>query len=302
MQLPAALTVDIMVFYLALRALDTIEDDMTYFIGKEGDKTKHLLNFYKTALIDEQWEPLMGVGEGDERTLAENFVKCTRVFNSLSPSSREVISDITKRMGEGMALYVDKDLNQGTESIAAYDLYCHYVAGLVGEGLSRLFESTGFESVEVSNVSTTLANTMGLFLQKTNILRDYLEDYVDGRTFWPQEVWRKYTKSADLGELAKPENESNAVACLNDLITNALQCVPESLEYLDLLQTKEVFRFCAIPQVMAIATLSELYSNKQVNIHTYVLIYIRAYIICTYIHKYVYTQFVLTYTHTYIHS
>ena len=29
---------------------------------------------------------------------------------------------------------------------------------------------------------------MGLFLQKTNIIRDYLEDYVDGRAFWPQEV------------------------------------------------------------------------------------------------------------------
>ena len=29
---------------------------------------------------------------------------------------------------------------------------------------------------------------MGLLLQKTNIIRDYLEDYVDGRAFWPQEV------------------------------------------------------------------------------------------------------------------
>ena len=33
-----------------------------------------------------------------------------------------------------------------------------------------------------------LSNSMGLFLQKTNIIRDYLEDYVDGRAFWPQEV------------------------------------------------------------------------------------------------------------------
>lgn len=33
-----------------------------------------------------------------------------------------------------------------------------------------------------------LSNHMGLFLQKTNIIRDYLEDWVDGRAFWPQEV------------------------------------------------------------------------------------------------------------------
>ena len=75
------------------------------------------------------------------------------------------------------------------------------VAGLVGEGLSRLFTCTGYESPAVAGVSTTLANTMGLFLQKTNIIRDYLEDYVDGRAFWPQEIWKKYTETNDLGEL-----------------------------------------------------------------------------------------------------
>lgn len=34
-----------------------------------------------------------------------------------------------------------------------------------------------------------LANSMGLFLQKVNIIRDYLEDLIDSRTFWPSEVW-----------------------------------------------------------------------------------------------------------------
>ena len=37
------------------------------------------------------------------------------------------------------------------------------------------------DSKSVAAVATTLANTMGLFLQKTNIIRDFLEDYVDGR-------------------------------------------------------------------------------------------------------------------------
>jgi farnesyl-diphosphate farnesyltransferase len=105
---------------------------------------------------------------------------------------------------------------------------------------------------------------MGLFLQKTNIIRDYLEDYVDGRAFWPQEVWKGYTEYGELGELAKPENRGRAVECLNHLITDALQCIPECLQYMTLLQTEEVFRFCAIPQVMAIATLSQLYNNPLV--------------------------------------
>jgi hypothetical protein len=65
--------------------------------------------------------------------------------------------------------------------------YCHYVAGLVGIGLSRLFSASELESSEVGE-DHQLANSMGLFLQKTNIIRDYLEDVLQGREFWPKEV------------------------------------------------------------------------------------------------------------------
>ncbi len=33
---------------------------------------------------------------------------------------------------------------------------------------------------------------MGLFLQKTNIIRDYREDLEDGRTWYPRDVWQNY--------------------------------------------------------------------------------------------------------------
>lgn len=163
-----------------------------------------------------------------------------------------------------MASYVEKDLGQGTVDIPAYNLYCHYVAGLVGEGLSRLFVCTGYESPKLDGISKTVANTTGMFLQKTNIIRDYLEDYVDGRTFWPQSIWKKYTTGDDLGELAQPQARDRALACLNHMITDALTCAPESLEFMSMLRTEEVFRFCAIPQVMAIATLADLYNNPKV--------------------------------------
>lgn len=61
----------------------------------------------------------------------------------------QVIADITKRMGGGMAEFVSKDLGQGTVSTAEYDKYCHYVAGLVGDGLTRLFAATGVEGEEL---------------------------------------------------------------------------------------------------------------------------------------------------------
>ena len=48
--------------------------------------------------------------------------------------SKQVIADITKGMGEGMADFIEKEVL----TIADYDLYCHYVAGLVGIGLSQV--------------------------------------------------------------------------------------------------------------------------------------------------------------------
>jgi hypothetical protein len=54
------------------------------------------------------------------------------------------------------------------------------------------------------------------------------------------------------------------VCCLNHLVSNAMTHATESLEYMARLRDPQVFRFCAIPQVMAIATLSACYDNPKV--------------------------------------
>ena len=130
-QLPAVLLVDVLIFYLVLRALDTVEDDMTAFESHEV-KIGHLKSFHLTALGDPAFS-MDGVGEGDEKRLLQEFPKCHNIFASLRPESREVITDITERMAEGMAEFVSKDLGQGTANIDEYNRYCHFVAGLVGK-------------------------------------------------------------------------------------------------------------------------------------------------------------------------
>jgi farnesyl-diphosphate farnesyltransferase len=60
---------------------------------------------------------------------------------------------------------------------------------------------------------------MGLFLQKTNIIRDYFEDLVDGRTWWPKEIWSLYAST--LGDLAIPSNKQQALDCLNHMVSLA---------------------------------------------------------------------------------
>lgn len=263
-QLPPTLLVDILIFYLVLRALDTIEDDTTAFENHQV-KVRHLLNFAKDALTDRQWR-MDGVGQGDERRLLQEFPKAFAVYECLQPESKKVIQDITQRMAEGMAEFVDTDLGQGTTDLAEYNRYCHFVAGLVGEGLSRLFAASGLEQASLAS-ELKLSDQMGLFLQKTNIIRDYLEDYVDKRAFWPQSIWKKYSATGELGYFANPSSPQvagKALECLNELVTDALELVPDCLTYMDKLECAEIFRFCAIPQVMAIATLAKCYNNQDV--------------------------------------
>jgi farnesyl-diphosphate farnesyltransferase len=49
-----------------------------------------------------------------------------------------------------------------------------------------------------------------------------------------------------------PKNFTKSVACLNAMIGNALELVPDCLEYMENVTDPQVYRFCAIPQLMAI--------------------------------------------------
>lgn len=147
------------------------------------------------------------------------------------------------------------------ETLEDFDLYCHYVAGLVGEGLSRLFANSGKESPELGR-QLVLSNSMGLFLQKTNILRDFREDVDDGRMFWPKAIWGRYATHPS--ELTLPQNSKKARWALSEMTLDALQHATDVLDYLSLLRNQSIFNFCAIPQVMAIATLDACFGNLDV--------------------------------------
>ena len=203
-------------------------------------------------------------GYKDEKVLLERFDSVVRAYSTLKPGYRTVIQEITRRMSEGMQAFTVKKV----ETIKDYDLYCHYVAGLVGIGLSQMFAASGLEDESISSSETT-ANHMGLFLQKANIIRDFLEDHEDvneqtgdRRVFWPKEIWGQYTDS--LQNFTFGKSETQAVACLNHMVTDALGHLPYCIEYLSNIRDYQNFLFCAIPQVMAAHTLSLCYSNPNV--------------------------------------
>jgi farnesyl-diphosphate farnesyltransferase len=255
-QLPEELKDAVCIFYLVLRGLDSVEDDMDF---KQDDKLPLLREFHD-KLQEDGWN-IEGVGDSvDYRVLLRHFEKVIREYKKLNPAYQAVIKDITKRMGAGMADFVVKTQMKSIDSVADYNLYCHYVAGLVGHGLCSLFAASGLE--DGGDFNLNLANSMGLFLQKTNIIRDYLEDLLEGRTWWPQEIWSQY--GGELAHFKKNPDAPESIACLNAMVLDALRLAPEALAYMRSLKNPAVFRFCAIPQVMAIATLAKVYNNPEV--------------------------------------
>lgn len=78
----------------------------------------------------------------------------------------------------------------------------------------------------------------------------------------PIQAWGQYASS--LEELQYPQNQTSALACLNLLVTNALGHVADQLLYMSRLRNQSIFNFCAIPQVMAMATLVLCYNNPRV--------------------------------------
>lgn len=158
-------------------------------------------------------------------------------------------------------LYAATNGKFSVDTLASFDLYCHYVAGLVGEGLSRLFSASGKESPMLGE-QLTLSNSMGLMLQKTNILRDFREDTDEGRVFWPAEIWKKYVDKPE--ELYAVGNEEKAMWALSEMAVDALTHATDALDYLTLLTNQSIFNFCAIPQVMAVATLDACFMNPEV--------------------------------------
>ncbi|KAJ2603030.1 bifunctional farnesyl-diphosphate farnesyltransferase/squalene synthase [Coemansia sp. RSA 1286] len=243
----------ICLFYLILRGLDTIEDDMTI----PGAKKRDLLESFHKIIYQDGWSfKESGPDEKDALLLVE-FEVVVSEFKRLPTEFQDIIADITKRMGSGMAKYT----RSRVESLDDYNEYCHFVAGLVGHGLSRLFSESGLEDSSVGE-NLELANSMGLFLQKTNITRDINEDVIDGRCFWPKAIWAQYADNEEM--LISKNNRDNGMKALNEMCANALSHIPDVIEYLGSIHEPSVFRFCAIPQTMAVATIAMCYNNSRV--------------------------------------
>ncbi|RYP57447.1 hypothetical protein DL769_009472 [Monosporascus sp. CRB-8-3] len=258
-ELNPEMLVPIALFYLVLRGLDTIEDDMTLPVEK---KEPLLREFHKHMKI-EGWTFKDNGPNEEDRDLLVHFDDVIAELNKVDKKYYNIIEDITIKMGNGMADYaLNAEFNtDGVKTVPEYEKYCHYVAGLVGEGLTRLFVEGKFANPALLE-RMHLAESMGQFLQKTNIIRDVHDDFLDGRRFWPKDIWSKYVDKWE--DLFDPRYRTQAVHCSSEMILNALKHADECLFYMAGIREQSVFNFVVIPQTMAIATLELAFQNPAI--------------------------------------
>ena len=130
------LRTEVSVFYLALRALDTLEDDTSM----PPSVRQRCLQHFPLCLGPEMRLPAVA-GEGAEQELLQKFPYVQQVYSTLEPAAQDIILDVTTHMAAGMQSEVRR---QGVRSLQEYNGYCQLVAGLVGEGLTHLFVESGY--------------------------------------------------------------------------------------------------------------------------------------------------------------
>ena len=105
----------------------------------------------------------------------------------------------------------------------ALRLYCHRVAGVVGEVAARIFGQT-------ENATTQYAHKLGLALQLTNIIRDVGEDALRGRIYLPVNELQQFDVKAH--EVLNRVHSERFVALMKFQATRAHVAYDEALTLL----------------------------------------------------------------------
>ncbi|KAK1369508.1 Squalene synthase [Heracleum sosnowskyi] len=237
--------------YLLLRNLDTIEDDMDI----PAEVKAPLLYNYHRCLSDNNWKFICGTNADRELTKGHHHIQAA--FMSLDNSSQEIIYEVAKKMSQGMAKFLPKEI----KTMSEYEKYTEYVHGLFMSGSLRLAHALIGEDL----VDDSLSLSMACLHQKRHTIHSYHEDVTElprRKMYWVLEIWSKYVNK--LEDFQDEENSVKAVQLLNEMITNALTHVEDCLEFMSKIQDPLFFRFYAVPRIASIGELALCYNNLQV--------------------------------------
>ncbi len=251
--------------YLICRLLDTLEDayDITVETKKEAlDEAisclKNPENYKKENNIFFKIAATSDI-KPYEKIILENSFDVFECVDTFPENVQKFVREWTIEMAEGMKKYSFGTDNPKVQLSSTDELeeYTYYVAGTVGELLSRLFTLEHFKVPEKSrDIMFRNGIAFGKALQYVNIIKDSREDFTEGRCFIPEDLLHKY--SLNLEDFFKSEKKVQIKSAYNELIEKAEEHLQASVRYVEAVPVRlwRIRLFCIWPVALAYATLN----------------------------------------------
>ena len=208
--------IPIMVEYNLNKTIDTIEDSSDLEVDEKIDLIKVFCeHLHLDRFSPEVRERMLEVTPEEEAFVFKNYEATISLYNTLSKEEKTLSKKWTTEMAEGMCGFLKKSI----DTLKDLNDYCYYVAGSTGIYLTNILKLKGSDITEkVFKKLVDNAVSFGLFLQKLNIIRDFVEDkIVEKRSFWPQSYF---------------EHEKDRMKILNKMCYETLKNdVPCAIEY-----------------------------------------------------------------------
>ncbi len=207
--LDAYLQIPIMVEYNLNKTIDTIEDSLTLEPDEKKDLIQEFCHSLSYGCVSAKLKRRMiALTPKDERYVFLNYGSTIHLFNSLSVKEQELAYTQTLEMAQGMTHYFEQPI----ETMQDLNKYCYFVAGTVGIYLVELYNI--HHPTKENNLikQKEYALGFGRFLQKLNIIRDFMEDQCKNQgSYWPTSIISKFEdKLLALNYLCKETLENDA--------------------------------------------------------------------------------------------
>jgi farnesyl-diphosphate farnesyltransferase len=265
-QLPPRLATVVGNAYLLCRIADTIEDEPSL---STAQKVQFSQNFTEvvTGAADVQafsraLSPLLSSStSAQEHELIVNTARVIALTQQFNPAQRDALSDCVRIMAQGMAAFQQQASLAGLANLSEMNRYCYYVAGVVGEMLTRLFCEYSPAIARHETQLQKLALSFGQGLQMTNILKDIWEDRSRHACWLPRDIFAAH--GVDLENLSLGAGDSGFNQALAELIAVAHSHLALALNYVLLIPKSEqgIRRFCLWALGMAMLTLRKIYHS-----------------------------------------
>ncbi len=274
-QLPQPLSTLVSNAYLLCRIADTIEDDAALKVDLKTQFAEHFIQVVAgeadAKKFGDTLAPLLSKETVEaERDLIKHTDVVVRLTHGFTAQQQTILLRCVRIMSKGMADFQRKADPCGVPDMVDMDLYCYYVAGVVGEMLAGLFCDYSAQIAEHEEELTRLAVSFGQGLQMTNILKDIVADRQRNICWLPQALFKQV--GFDLNDLNRDVFRPEFAQGMRTLLKITRGHLRHALRYVHLLPRSEtgIRRFCLWAIGMALLTLNniERHYRKQCHFHT----------------------------------